>query len=389
MRELEILVGLKEDDRLKLNGQVYRQQFQTDKDDFTDVLDARVKQPSLKDALYRVLAHMTIPGRDDYAKLFVARKIAQYEERKKDLKKKEQVFAAGQEKLNAATEERIGKLILEKLNQPQGRDQESASQFLADLGLEYRQQERAKVVLAMPADATDALVAVVTDWVQTDAKMASATVAHLASSVSDVDVEIAQLDEFFYSNEPIDTREPADVMRQKGLTEGVVRRAALSLLSHPWTQGGSDRAKNDFSEWSLLLGTVLKLEQGFLLWRNRHARMVEMMIGRRSGTGGSSGVHYLDKTQLYRYRHHSHILLTPLMSLIVCFVCLGHTMQYLQRFVENSRVAHPFMGGQVISYSCPFFRASHLYISLSTNKKSAIHHHFLVIVTLPSARLVA
>jgi tryptophan 2,3-dioxygenase len=41
---------------------------------------------------------------------------------------------------------------------------------------------------------------------------------------------------------------------------------------------------------------VVELEELLLLWRNRHARMVERMIGRRVGTGGSSGVDYLDKT---------------------------------------------------------------------------------------------
>ena len=38
-----------------------------------------------------------------------------------------------------------------------------------------------------------------------------------------------------------------------------------------------------------------------VIWRQRHARMVERMIGRRIGTGGSGGVDYLDRTAL-RYR---------------------------------------------------------------------------------------
>jgi len=38
-----------------------------------------------------------------------------------------------------------------------------------------------------------------------------------------------------------------------------------------------------------------------LIWRQRHARMVERVIGRRTGTGGSAGVDYLDQTAL-RYR---------------------------------------------------------------------------------------
>jgi tryptophan 2,3-dioxygenase len=50
-----------------------------------------------------------------------------------------------------------------------------------------------------------------------------------------------------------------------------------------------------------VLDLVVQLEQAFLIFRQRHARMVERMIGRRVGTGGSDGVHYLDTTAL-RYR---------------------------------------------------------------------------------------
>lgn len=50
-----------------------------------------------------------------------------------------------------------------------------------------------------------------------------------------------------------------------------------------------------------LLAAVVAFEQAFLIFRQRHARMVERMIGRRPGTGGSAGVDYLDETAL-RYR---------------------------------------------------------------------------------------
>jgi len=50
-----------------------------------------------------------------------------------------------------------------------------------------------------------------------------------------------------------------------------------------------------------VVDTIVELEQRFLLFRQRHARMVERVIGRRIGTGGSSGVDYLDQTAL-RYR---------------------------------------------------------------------------------------
>ena len=49
-----------------------------------------------------------------------------------------------------------------------------------------------------------------------------------------------------------------------------------------------------------LIDTMVDLEQSMLLFRSHHARMVERMIGRRMGTGGSGGVDYLDMTLKYR-----------------------------------------------------------------------------------------
>ncbi len=50
-----------------------------------------------------------------------------------------------------------------------------------------------------------------------------------------------------------------------------------------------------------ILDLVVEMEQSLLIFRQRHARMVERMIGRRVGTGGSSGVDYLDATAI-KYR---------------------------------------------------------------------------------------
>lgn len=50
-----------------------------------------------------------------------------------------------------------------------------------------------------------------------------------------------------------------------------------------------------------VVDSVIEMEQAMILWRQRHARMVERVIGRRVGTGGSAGVDYLDETAL-RYR---------------------------------------------------------------------------------------
>ena len=50
-----------------------------------------------------------------------------------------------------------------------------------------------------------------------------------------------------------------------------------------------------------IVDSVLEMEQAMIMWRQRHARMVERVIGRRVGTGGSTGVDYLDETAL-KYR---------------------------------------------------------------------------------------
>jgi len=49
-----------------------------------------------------------------------------------------------------------------------------------------------------------------------------------------------------------------------------------------------------------LIDGLVALEEATLLFRAHHARMVERMIGRRMGTGGSAGVDYLDETTKYR-----------------------------------------------------------------------------------------
>ena len=47
-----------------------------------------------------------------------------------------------------------------------------------------------------------------------------------------------------------------------------------------------------------IIDGLIECEQAMLAFRQRHARMVERVIGRRVGTGGSDGVAYLDQTAL-------------------------------------------------------------------------------------------
>ena len=50
-----------------------------------------------------------------------------------------------------------------------------------------------------------------------------------------------------------------------------------------------------------LLSVMMDIEENFTTWRYRHAQMVLRMIGRKTGTGGSSGHEYLSQTA---QRHH-------------------------------------------------------------------------------------
>jgi tryptophan 2,3-dioxygenase len=51
----------------------------------------------------------------------------------------------------------------------------------------------------------------------------------------------------------------------------------------------------------LLLEDLIEFDERFLLWRGRHVRMVERMIGNRMGTGGSSGAEYLQRTLVHKF----------------------------------------------------------------------------------------
>ena len=51
----------------------------------------------------------------------------------------------------------------------------------------------------------------------------------------------------------------------------------------------------------LLLEDLIEFDERFLLWRGRHIRMVERMIGAKRGTGGSLGAAYLSTTLEHRF----------------------------------------------------------------------------------------
>ncbi len=106
----------------------------------------------------------------------------------------------------------------------------------------------------------------------------------------------------------------ADVERLRERYEGE-KRATRAFLEPTEAEGGERLRRvrcamifiETYRDLPLLswprevLDALVETEQLFVLFRQRHARVVERVIGRRTGTGGSAGVEYLDQTAL-KYR---------------------------------------------------------------------------------------
>ncbi|PYE54495.1 tryptophan 2,3-dioxygenase family protein [Deinococcus yavapaiensis] len=113
-----------------------------------------------------------------------------------------------------------------------------------------------------------------------------------------------------------DAMTPEDVARLEGRHERGLASARAFLFAEDVSDEQSERAKRlraallfieSYRELPLLswprevIDAIVAMEQAMLIFRSRHARMVERVIGRRTGTGGSAGVDYLDQTAL-KYR---------------------------------------------------------------------------------------
>lgn len=81
----------------------------------------------------------------------------------------------------------------------------------------------------------------------------------------------------------IEAEQRLDIRRLRAAILFIESHSHLPLLSWP----------------SQIIDALIQFEQSMLVFRQRHARMVERVIGRRIGTGGSDGVAYLDDTALH------------------------------------------------------------------------------------------
>ncbi len=94
--------------------------------------------------------------------------------------------------------------------------------------------------------------------------------------------------------------EPSLYERVKAL----LRRRGFSTDSHDALIESLKRIyvqPQDNYDLYLLLEDLIEFDERFLLWRGRHIRMVERMIGAKKGTGGSLGAAYLATTLEHRF----------------------------------------------------------------------------------------
>ena len=94
---------------------------------------------------------------------------------------------------------------------------------------------------------------------------------------------------------------------ERRLAEPTLHDSLFELLTARGFAGGTHDEKiatlktiyeraAEYYDLYLLLEDLIEFDERFLLWRGRHVRMVERMIGSKMGTGGSPGVAYLATT---------------------------------------------------------------------------------------------
>lgn len=86
-----------------------------------------------------------------------------------------------------------------------------------------------------------------------------------------------------------------DDVSQAALDRDPAQRSALFAALRPIYEQAQDHLP-----LYLLTEALIDYDESFSLWRDHHVRVVERVIGLKRGTGGSSGVRYLQKTAAKR-----------------------------------------------------------------------------------------
>lgn len=105
------------------------------------------------------------------------------------------------------------------------------------------------------------------------------------------------------------SREAYDAARERGEVRLSYTAAMAALFIHLYHE------EPILSQPYQLLDKIVEMDELFTTWRYRHAQMVMRMLGRKMGTGGSSGHDYLKETaakhQVFRDFHNISTMLVP------------------------------------------------------------------------------
>jgi len=78
--------------------------------------------------------------------------------------------------------------------------------------------------------------------------------------------------------------------------EVISRAKSIAYESNPLVQDVLLAVHREDPESSMVSERLVDIDEGIQEWRYRHVKMVERTIGKKMGTGGSSGVEYLAST---------------------------------------------------------------------------------------------
>jgi len=100
--------------------------------------------------------------------------------------------------------------------------------------------------------------------------------------------------------EAFDKEDLDNAFSEKDVYDNFFGMADVPELNRRWAALYIITYRDYFPVYAKFLDAIIAFEESTLLWRSTHPRMVERMMGSRPGTGGTSGINYLDRTREYR-----------------------------------------------------------------------------------------
>eukprot|EP01027_Heterolobosea_sp_BB2_P020503 GEZU01029253.1.p1 GENE.GEZU01029253.1~~GEZU01029253.1.p1 ORF type:complete len:544 (-),score=158.02 GEZU01029253.1:128-1759(-) len=267
MREMEVLMGLADECRITSGKHDYKSAFSGES---LRILQQRQQETSLKQAIYKWLEEFKVP--EDFVQVFINAK-------RENLLYQRRVWKIDPETLQRAVDEELARL--ESFMNGEDYMEVQPSSTLPPC---QRPRSASKADVMNPLEAPVCPHLASLEQQEKPERILNHGRHHHRSRSN-------SLDSAGSSDSSLEELTEDEKLREMERTSKI-RVAALFIQSY--------RHHPLLARYAQLLDAVIAIEEAHLLWRARHVRMVERMIGRRIGTGGSSGVDYLEKTLSYR-----------------------------------------------------------------------------------------